>query len=155
MAWRRGQGYSQDLRDRILAAVDGGHGAYWVAELFSVSVSYIYKALDRRRVTGESGPNPNRGHRPRKLSAEQASALAVHIAVHPDRTLAQLQDWLEAEHGVRLSDGAIWAAVDRLGLSFKKNPARRRARPAGRGGPAPRLARRPGMDRSRPPGVPR
>lgn len=155
MAWRRGQSYSQDLRDRVLAAVDGGLGAYRVAELFSVSVSYIYKALDRRRITGESGPNPNRGHRPRKLSGEQEAALAAHIVAHPDRTLAQLQDWLEAEHGVRLSDGAIWATVDRLGLSFKKNPARIRARPPGRGGPAPRLARRPGMDRPRPPGVPR
>lgn len=82
-------------------------------------VSYIYKALDRRRSTGESGPNPNRGHRPRKLSGEQEAALAAHMATHPDRTLAQLQDWLEAEHGVRLSDGAIWAAVDRLGRSFK------------------------------------
>jgi len=155
MAWRRGQGYSQDLRDRVLAAVDGGLGAYRVAELFSVSVSYIYKALDRRRTTGEIGRNLNRGHRPRKLSAEQEMALAAHIAAHPDLTLAQLQDWLETEHDVRLSDGAIWAAVDRLGLSFKKNPARRRARPPGRGDPAPRLARRPGMDRSRPPGVPR
>lgn len=111
MSWRRGQAYSQDLRERVLAAVDGGLGAYRAAELFSVSVSFIYKALDRRRRTGESGPNPNRGHRPRKLSAAQEVALAAHISAHPDRTLAQLQDWLEAEHGVRLSDGAIWAAV--------------------------------------------
>ena len=146
MAWRRGQAYSQDLRERVLAAVDGGLGAYRAAALFRVSVSYIYKALDRRRSTGEWGANPNRGHRPRKLSAAQETALAAHITAHPDLTLAQLQDWLEAEHGVRLSDGAIWAAVDRLGLSFKKNLARRRARPAGRGDPAPRLARRPGMD---------
>ena len=28
--------------------------------------------------------------------------------------------WLEAEHGVRASNGALWAAVDRLGLTYKK-----------------------------------
>ena len=153
MAWRRGQAYSQDLRDRVLSAVDGGLGVYRAAELFDVSVSYIYKALDRRRRTGESGANPNRGHRRRKLSAAQAVALAAHIAAHPDITLARLQDWLAAEHAVRLSDGAIWQAVDRLGLSFKKNPARRRARSARHGRPAPGLAGGAGLDRPTTPGV--
>lgn len=125
MSWTRGQAYSQDLRDRVLASVDGGLGAYKAAALFNVSVSCIYKALDRRQSTGDSEPNRNRGHRPRKLSAEQESALAAHIKAHPDITLARLQDWLVAEHRVRLSGGAIWSAVDRLGLSFKKNLARR------------------------------
>ena len=146
MSWTRGQAYSQDFRDRILASVDGVLGAYRAAALFAVSVSYIYKALGRRRNTGESGPNRNRGHRPRKLSAEQEVALATHIEANPDITLARLQDWLEATHGVRLSDGAIWSAVDRLGLSFKKNAARCRARPPGRGGAAERLAGGPGLD---------
>ena len=45
MAWRRGQQYSQDLRERILSSVDGGTPVYRVAKLFRVSVSYIYKAL--------------------------------------------------------------------------------------------------------------
>jgi len=146
MAWRRGQSYGQDLRDRVLGAVDGGRRAYRAAELFGVSPSYIYKALGRRQETGESGPNPNRGHRPRKLSADQEAALEAHIEAHPDFTLARLQDWLEAEHGVRLSDGGIWMAVDRLGFSFKKNPARQRTRPAGRGRAAPRLAGGPALD---------
>lgn len=154
MSWTRGQAYSQDLRDRVLASVDGGLGAYKAAALFNVSVSYIYKALDRRRNTGDSEPNRNRGHRPRKLSAEQEAALAAHIKANPDITLARLQDWLEVTHGVRLSAGAIWSAVDRLGLSFKKNPARRRTRPPGRGDAAARLAGGPGLDRSRAPGVP-
>ena len=140
MAWKRGQAYSQDLRDRVMAAVDAGVAVRQVARTFQVSVSYIYKALIRRRETGESSPSGNRGHRPRKLSPAQETALAGHIADHPDLTLAQLQAWLETAHGVRLSDGAMWMAVRRLGLSFKKNAARRRAGPARRGGPAPDLA---------------
>jgi transposase len=120
MVWRQGQSYSQDLRARVLAAIDGGMAARSAAAVFRVSVSYIYKALIRRRRTGEVSASSRRGHRPRKLTAAQEVALAAHIAAHPDVTLAALQTWLAAEHAVRLSNGAMWSAVDRLGLSFKK-----------------------------------
>src|SRR5712691_11778752 len=53
MAWRQGQSYSEDLRGRVLATVDGGVAARAAASVFRVSVSYIYKALIRRRRTGE------------------------------------------------------------------------------------------------------
>ena len=68
MAWRQGQAYSDDLRARVLAAVDGGMAARAVASLFRVSVSYIYKALTRRRRTGETRARSVRGHRPRRSS---------------------------------------------------------------------------------------
>jgi transposase len=124
MVWRQGQSYSEDLRARVLAAVDGGLAARAAAELFRVSVSYIYKALVRRRRTGQVIASTRRGHRPRKLSPAQEAALAAHIEAHPDLTLATLQAWLLAEHEVRLSNGAMWSAVARLGLSFKKRMAR-------------------------------
>ena len=120
MGWRQGQSYSGDLRARVLGAVDGGMAARVAAKLFRVSVSYIYKALIRRRRTGEVSASAQRGHRPRKLTPAQEVALAARIEAHPDLTLAALQAWLLAEHGVRLSNGAMWSAVARLGLSFKK-----------------------------------
>jgi transposase len=49
-----GKPYSQDLRERVIAAVDGGGRVYAIAPLFQVSVSYIYKVLGRRRTTGET-----------------------------------------------------------------------------------------------------
>ena len=119
MAWRQGQSYSEDLRARVLAAVDGGMAARVAAKLFRVSVSYIYKALIRRRRTGELTASARRGHRLRKLSPAQEAALAAHIEAYPDLTLKALQAWLLAEHEVRLSNGAMWSAVARLGLSFK------------------------------------
>jgi len=122
MAWRQGQSYSEDLRARVLAAIDGGMAARAAASVFRVSVSYIYKALIRRRRTGEVSASSRRGHRPRKLTPTLEASLASHITAHPDLTLAALQTWLLAEHGVRLSNGAMWSAVDRLGLSFKKRP---------------------------------
>jgi len=42
-----GMPYSNDLRLRVLAAVDGGVPVRQVAALLRVSVSYIYKALCR------------------------------------------------------------------------------------------------------------
>ena len=118
MAWRQGQSYSEDLRARVLAAVDSGVAARAAAKLFRVSVSYIYKALIRRRRTGEVSASPRRGHRPRKLSPAQEAALAA------------LQAWLLAEHEVRLSNGAMWSAVARLGLSFKKRRSARASKTA-------------------------
>src|ERR1700692_4037726 len=120
MVWRRGESYSGDTRARGVAAIDGGMATRVAALVFRVSVSYIYKALIRRRRTGEVSASSRRGHRPRKLTPEQEAALAAHIAAHPDITLAALQSWLAGEHAVRLSNGAMWSAVDRLGLSFKK-----------------------------------
>lgn len=41
---------------------------------------------------------------------------------HSDMTLAAMQERLEAEHGVRVSGGAIRNIVQRLGLTFRKSP---------------------------------
>ena len=84
MAWRRGQSYSEDLRGRVLAAVDGGMAARATARVFRVSVSYVYKALIRRRRTGEVSASSRRGHRPRKLTPAQQAGLSAHITAHPD-----------------------------------------------------------------------
>ena len=145
MAWRRGQSYSQDLRDRVLAAVDGGLAVRQAAPRFQVSLSFIYKALLRRRRTGDPGPNRNRGHRSRKLTAGQEAALAARIQAEPDMTLARLQDWLGDVHGVRLSNGAMWTAVQRLGFSFKKKPDGQRAGAAGRRRPQGWMERSPAV----------
>src|SRR3546814_2082943 len=49
------------------------------AATFQVSIAYIYKALIRRRLTGDTGISPNRGRPPRKLSPEHELVLATHI----------------------------------------------------------------------------
>jgi transposase len=159
---RRWRSYAQDLRARVLAAVDGGMAVREAAPLFRVSVSYIYKALIRRRATGDSAASPNRGHRPRKLSPEQEAALAAHIRKEPDITLARLQDWLCDQHGVRLSNGGIWAAVRRLGFTFKKplsasEQDRPDVVPAGLGGTGPGRSLTPSAwcSSTRPPSTPR
>ena len=90
------------------------------------------QGTDPQGATGDSSANRNRGHRPRKLSPRQELAFAARIRAEPDITLARLQDWLGDRHGVRLSNGGLWAAVKRLGFTFKKNPGGERAGAAGR-----------------------
>jgi len=70
--------YSNDLRSRVLAAVDGGVPVRQVAALLRVSVSYIYKA---------SLPC---GRPPRKLAGHE-QALLTRLGAEPDATLAELR----------------------------------------------------------------
>lgn len=127
MSWRRGQAYSQDLRERVLAAVDRGMPAYEAAPVYQVSVSYIYKALARRRETGETAARPQRSHTPPML-LDRHGAIAARLGEAPDATLAELRAWLLERHGVKVSQGAMWNTVRRLGLTLKKSRSTRPSR---------------------------
>jgi transposase len=115
-----GRAYSQDLRERVIAAVDGGTGAYSAAPLFRVSVSYIYKALIRRRTTGETSARPSGGGPKPKLAAHD-DALRARIAAEPDITLAELQAWLLGERQIKVSIGCLWNRLQFLELPLKKS----------------------------------
>jgi transposase len=140
MAWKSGQSYSADLRGRVLAAVDGGGSAKAVARLFRVSVSYIYKALARRRATGETEARPQRNRQTLKL-ADHHDAIAAEVARRPDVTLEELRAWLLATHEITASLGLMHRTLVRLGLTLKKS----------RAGPRSRIART--SPRSGPPGA--
>ena len=62
MLWRRGGAYSQDLRERVLAAADDGLRVGQIAVRLRVSVSYVSKVLSRRRQTGQTTARAQRGH---------------------------------------------------------------------------------------------
>lgn len=137
MGWKSGRSYSQDLRERVIATVDGGMGVYKAALLFQVSVSYIYKVLARRRASGHTTARQQRCTVTPRLAA-YADALRTQVASHPDATIAELQAWLLAEHGVSASYGSVWTALDRLDLTHKKSRSARRSR-TGRMSPKPAL----------------
>jgi transposase len=115
-----GRAYSQDLRERVMAAVDSGTGAYAAASIFLVSVSYIYKVLGRRKRTGQTRARPWAGGPKPKLVAYD-EALRARVMSEPDATLAELQAWLVAEHDVKVSIGCLWKRLRQLGLTLKKS----------------------------------
>ena len=136
--WRSGQSYSQDLRGRVLGAIDGGTAAAEVAALFKVSLSYIYKALARRRSTGETAARPQRNQQTLEL-APLHEAIREEVLRRPDATLEELRAWLRQAHGVAASIGLMHNTLARLGLTRKKSRAGHKSRtaPMWRGGARP------------------
>ena len=127
MGWKSGQSYSTDLRSRVLAAIDGGSPARATAQLFQVSVSYIYKALGRRSSTGETEARPQCNQQVLKLK-DHHGLIAAEVALRPDVTLNELRAWLLATHGLSASLGLMHQTLARLGLTRKKSRAGRRSR---------------------------
>jgi transposase len=121
-----GKPYSQDLRERVLGAIDDGGDAYEIAPLFNVSVSYIYKALARRRKTGETTVCCQR-HGPLPKLAPYDGALRARVEAIPDTTINELRLWLLSEHKIKVSNTCVWKQMGRLGLTLKKS---RSARPS-------------------------
>jgi transposase len=126
MVQKRGEEYSQDLRDRVLEAPGP---IRQVAERFGVSPSYVSKVTSRLQLTGQRTTKPRGGQR-QPIMAGREELLRSRVSDVPDATLGELQRWLRETHGIKICIGALWNALRRLDLRFKKNPARDRTRAA-------------------------
>lgn len=113
--------FSQDLRDRVLAAYDRGMRTKQVAETFAVCPSWARRVKQRRRATGETAPRRRGGTRLVKIDRTR---LAELVREQPDATLAELRERL----GVVCAISAVCMALKALGLSFKKRRCTRRSR---------------------------
>jgi transposase len=129
MLWQRGKAYSQDLRERVLAAADDGVPVGRIAALLRVSVSYVSKVLSRRERTGLTTALPQRCHVAPKL-ADWHGAIQAQVATRPDATIAELRAWLCKTHQVSASNGLMWRTLAALDLTFKKSLSGRLSRTA-------------------------
>src|SRR5919199_2351030 len=117
---------SQDLRRRIIRAVEAGRSARQAAERFEVSASAAIKLTRRVRETGSPAPGQVGGHR-RPMLEPHADLIRALIAGKPRITLAELQAALGA-HGIAVKAlSTISLMLRRLRLSHKKNSESRRA----------------------------
>jgi transposase len=116
-----GAAYSQDLRDRVLAAYDRGMGTRSVAELFRVSDSWARRVNQRRRDNGERSARPMGGARAVKIDMEKLPELAAR---QPDAATRELHERRNAPCG----EPAVGMALSRLGFSFKKRRSMRPSR---------------------------
>ncbi len=114
--------YSLDLRKRVVSAYDHGIAPGEVAARFEVSLAWVYRLIQRRRDTGSIEPRKQTKFRRRALSAADEARLVALITTRPDATLAELQQALPT----RAALSTLWRAIDRLGLTVKKNRTRRR-----------------------------
>ena len=116
-----GAAYSQDLRDRVLAARDRGMKTKQVSGLFAVSASWVRRVVQRRREHREVAPRPRGGATVVKIDLDRLREL---VRRRPDATARELHGLLGAACGV----SAVDMALRRAGLTFKK---RRSTRPSG------------------------
>ena len=114
--------YSIDLRERVVAAIEGGESCRSVSRRFGVAVSSVVKWAQLYRKTGSVAPGKVCSHRPFLLEPHRAFILE-QVRQTPHLTLARLQDVLAAR-GVRVSHDTVWRFLKREGQSFKKKPVR-------------------------------
>lgn len=117
-----------ELRERIVGAVDQQtHTIAEVAELFQVTERYIYKLLKLRREHGDLTPLPHSGGPDPIFDDAKLLWLAQLVAQYPDATLKELQTLVRRQHRIKACITTIWAAVNQLALTLKKNAPRRRS----------------------------
>ncbi|MBW8640829.1 IS630 family transposase [Hoeflea sp. WL0058] len=111
--------YSNDLRERVVAAVEAGDSCRTVAARFGVSVSSVVKWSQRWRATGSVKPDKMGGYRPIVLEPHRDFILE-QLRQSSHVTTRSLQRMLAAR-GVKVSHDSVWRFLHREGLSFKKS----------------------------------
>src|SRR4051795_1978275 len=140
------QPLSNDLRSRILNAVDNREGSRRkLAVRFKVNTSTITKLLRLRRETGSLAPRPHGGGVEPTLDHDALERLRKLVEETPDATLEALRQ----EMGISGSRMIICRALQKLGLPLKKKiTTRLRAGHARSPRGAPRVRRGGRADRA-------
>ena len=109
--------YSQDLRMRVVEAVEGGASRREVAELYGISPSVVVIWMQRWNDTGNLEAKPSGGS-VSPLDQHQHFLLGL-IGERPDMTLDEIVAAM-ARVGIEGSRTAVWRFFERHGISFKK-----------------------------------
>jgi transposase len=110
--------YSQDLRLRILRAVDSGQTRAAVARRFAVALSTVKRLLSQRAV-GPDQPKGVPGPVPR-IGPQDRAAVIAQVRATPDATLAEHAAAWERSHGVPISQWTMGRVIRGLELTRKK-----------------------------------
>jgi transposase len=112
--------YSQDLRLRILQAVDYGMPKAAVARRFAVGLTSVKRYLAQRAADGHVLPKTSPG-RPARIGPNAYAAVRAQVGTLPDATLAEHAAAWEKSRGVRVSQWALGRIIRRLQLTRKKS----------------------------------
>jgi transposase len=120
------RGYSNDLRERVVAIVQDGESAREAARLLNIGTSTAIRWIERWRKTGSVAAKPGTGHTRSPLKQHEQWLLAL-VAEEPDLTLQEIRARLRSEKRMKSAISSIWAFYDRHNITFKKKSTRRRA----------------------------
>src|ERR671932_386319 len=110
--------YSEDLRTRIVSAVEGGMSKSEAARLFGVSTSSV-KRYCRLAANEESLAPRKGGGRPPKTNAAVARLLEEDVSRRPYAAVWERAALLRAASGVAPSVSTVRRLLCRLGFSQK------------------------------------
>jgi len=120
--------YSQDLRDRVIEAVERGELSRRAAgRRYEVSESVAIKWLERLERHGSREPVGHGGHRASKLMPQRDFLEAARVE-KSDVTLQALCDRLLGERGVKADTSMMSRFFRKIGVTFKKRPSSRASR---------------------------
>src|SRR5713101_4916815 len=111
--------YSEDLRQRIVQAVNDRYSQPIVADRYNVSLNSVKRYVKQWRATASLAPQPRPG-RPRAIPPAIHAALVAQFDADPDATFAMYCDQWEGATGVRVSQSTMYRAQQRIGWTRKK-----------------------------------
>lgn len=118
--------YSEDLRTRIVASVEGGMPKTEAARTFDVSRSSVKRYC--RLAANKEPLAPRKGSgRPPKVSAAVESLLKEDVSERPYAAVRERAEFLRAAAGVDLSVSTVGRLLRRVGFSQKNGAWARRS----------------------------
>jgi len=122
--------YSEDLRARVIAAIEAGATRPEVADQYSVSLSSVGRFVRLDRETGSVSAAKFGGYKEFALAAHEVLVRQL-VAQQPDVTLAELVTQLSKKR-ITVGKSSVSRFLHHLKLSFKKKSAGHRAGSTGR-----------------------
>ena len=113
-------GYSEDLRKKIVGALGRGATKIQAARTFGVSRSSVKRYAKLAEEGRPLAPKKRPGLRP-KLDGTAERLLEKDLEERPAATLAQRREFLRRARGVSVSESTVSRALRRLGWSRKKD----------------------------------
>lgn len=124
-----GQPYSEDLRERVVGAIEGGMSTGEAAKRFCVSKAAAGAWARLKRATGSIAP-ARQGKPLGSVLDAHAEFIFDMLDDAPDSTLEEMAERLAKERGVKVVYTAVWKFLDRRGFTHKKRPLMRASRSA-------------------------
>jgi transposase len=111
--------YSEDLRKKIVEALNRGTPKTEAARSFGVSLSSVKRYARIARQGGSLVPKKGSG-RPREIGKDVEKLLEEDVEEHPSATISDRRRFLEGLTGKTLSGSTVRRLLRRLGFSRKK-----------------------------------
>ncbi len=119
-----GRPYSMDLRERVIAAIEGGLSTRQAAARFSIGIATAGSWARLKRSKGTVTP-ARQGKPKGSVLDAHADFIFSLIGETPDITLAEIAERLAQERALRVVATAVWKFLDRHGMTHKKRPLMR------------------------------